>query len=107
MGLGILVGMARRHRRELPSLVRGTWLAAGLAVLQAASGAYVVLSRLELAATMLHSSIMALLFTVLCHLALEAAGPAWSLHGGVATAAGRPPSSLPGPAVTAGAEEPV
>ncbi|EKP94419.1 COX15/CtaA family protein [Thermaerobacter subterraneus] len=106
VGLGILVGMARRHRRELPSLVRGTWLAAGLAVLQAASGAYVVLSRLELAATMLHSSIMALLFTVLCHLALEAAGPAWSLHGGVATAAGRPPSSLPGPAVTAGAEEP-
>ncbi|QIA26431.1 heme A synthase [Thermaerobacter sp. PB12/4term] len=106
VGLGILVVMARRHGRELPALVRGTWLAAGLAVLQAASGAYVVLSRLELAAAMLHSSIMALLFTVLCHLALEAAGPAWSLHGGVATAAGRPPSSQPGPAVAAGAGEP-
>lgn len=61
------------------ALARGLAWAAVLAVLQALSGAYVVLSRLDLPATMLHSSLMALLFTVLCHVALEVAGPGWSV----------------------------
>lgn len=93
---------ARRYRRDVPALVRGVAVAAGLATLQALSGAYVVLSRLDLAAAMLHSSIMALLFTVLSHLALEAAGPGWALDAGQATAGHR----TDGPVAAAGAEEP-
>ena len=82
MGMGVLAGPAAPGTNAAAPgrvLPRGLSWAAVLAVLQALSGAYVVLSRLELAAAMLHSSLMALLFTVLCHLALEVAGPEWSL----------------------------
>ncbi|ADU50523.1 cytochrome oxidase assembly [Thermaerobacter marianensis DSM 12885] len=81
-----------------PGWVRGLSLAAGLAVLQALSGGYVVLSRLDLAATMLHSSLITLMFAVLCHLGLEALGPRWSLasYGAPGLALGSPGPGLGG-----------
>ena len=101
VGLFGLAAWARRYRDQAPGIVRAVQLAAALAVAQALSGAFVVFSRLDLAATMLHSSIMALLFTVLCHGALEAAGPGWALGtdaSGITLGSGRArPVTVPAP----------
>jgi cytochrome c oxidase assembly protein subunit 15 len=69
--LAFLVAVARRSRQSRPDLYRGVHLAAVLVVLQALAGAYLVLSRLSLGASLLHIAIMTLLFGVESYLALQ------------------------------------
>ncbi len=56
---------ARRFRTERPDLYRISLWASIFIVAQAVAGAFVVLSRLTLASTLLHAALMALLFAAL------------------------------------------
>lgn len=90
-GVLLLVGLAlaaRRVRRERPDIFKGSlWALIGI-VLQAASGAASVLSKLALPIMMLHSAIVTLLFGVLAYLCMQ------SLPAGTPLPSGPPP--LPG-----------
>lgn len=73
--LTALVLAARRMRGERPDIYRGAvWALWGI-VLQAASGALSVLSRLALPMMMLHSAIVTLLFGVVTYLCLQSLPP--------------------------------
>lgn len=56
---------SRRFKAARPDLYRTNILASGLIIAQAASGAFVIFSRLSLASTLLHAALMALLFAAL------------------------------------------
>lgn len=70
--LAFLALAARRIRTERPDIYRGAvWAVWGI-VLQAASGALSVLSKLALPMMMLHSAIVTLLFGVITYLCMQA-----------------------------------
>lgn len=69
--LAVLAWSARRVKDERPDVYKGSLLAFAGIVLQAASGAVSVLSRLALPAMMVHSAVITLLFGVLSYLCLQ------------------------------------
>ncbi len=69
--LAALALYAARWRGQRPDLCWGSLVALGLGLAQSASGAVLVLSRLDLLVSLAHSGIVALLFGTLCYLALH------------------------------------
>ena len=70
--LAALAIYAARWRRQRPDLFWGSMIAFGLVLAQSASGAVLVLSRLNLFSSLAHSGIVVLLFGSLCYLVLHA-----------------------------------
>ena len=66
-----LAWWARRLRVERPDLYRGALLAAALVIVQAAAGGLVVLTKLNIFATVAHGAIVTLYFGTLAYLALH------------------------------------
>lgn len=69
--LGQLVHVTAPLKARRPDLRNGAHLAATLGLLQVLSGAYLVFSRLSLGASLLHVSLMIVLFTNLAYLLLQ------------------------------------
>jgi cytochrome c oxidase assembly protein subunit 15 len=69
--LAVLWITARRTRTERPDLYRGSLIALAAVVLQALSGASVILSRLDVFATLLHGVLVSVMFGCLSYLALH------------------------------------
>lgn len=67
----VLLLMLRKLKHERPDLYRGSHVAWGLVLLQAASGAYLILSQLTVTADLIHVSIMTVLFTALSYLGMQ------------------------------------
>ncbi len=68
IALALVAGLAfwsRRFKAARPDLYRTNVLASLFIIAQAASGAFVIFSRLSLASTLLHAALMALLFAAL------------------------------------------
>lgn len=63
-----LAGWSYRMRATRPDLYRGSVIALALVVLQGLAGGLIVLTRLDLATTLAHTGIVALLFATLCFL---------------------------------------
>jgi len=68
--LFLLVTVLRRYR-ERGDLVRGTWYALILITLQAASGALNVLTAGQMLAALVHTTLIAVFFSVLCYLCFQ------------------------------------
>lgn len=75
LGAGILVLWvfleARKVRAERPALYRASHFALAVVVIQIASGAYLILSRLSTTADLIHVGFMTILFTLAAYLAVE------------------------------------
>jgi heme a synthase len=61
----------RKHHRNRGDLYYGSLLTFILVLLQALSGGYVVLSRLQLAPSLVHNAIISCLFAILCYLCFQ------------------------------------
>lgn len=77
-----VVEIARRAAKVRgcrPDLYRGAVAALVLVLVQSLGGGLIVLTRLSLPTTLLHSAVITLLFTLLSHLAMETLGHGWQL----------------------------
>ncbi len=72
--LWLLVTVVRNYR-EHRDIVRGTWWAFILITLQALSGAINVLTSGQLLAALLHTTLIAIFFSVLCYLCMQVGWP--------------------------------
>lgn len=74
----LIIGLTlatRRHYRMRKDLYNGSMWALTLTLLQISSGAYVVLTRIELFPALLHNAIISALFGVLCFLCFQTLAP--------------------------------
>lgn len=76
--LGFLITVLR-HYRERQDVVRASWWAFILITLQALSGTANVLTQGQLLAALVHTTLIALFFSVLCYLCMQVGWP-WKRH---------------------------
>jgi cytochrome c oxidase assembly protein subunit 15 len=72
--LALLVMVVRRYR-ERRDVLRGTWLAFIFVTLQALSGLMNVITEGQLLAALVHTTLIAIFFTVLCYLCMQVGWP--------------------------------
>ncbi len=72
--VGLLVWVLRRFR-ERRDLVRGSWWALVMVLLQGAAGALTVVSGGQLVVELIHSTLISVLFAVLCYLCMQVGWP--------------------------------
>ncbi len=76
--LGFLITVLR-HYRQRQDVVRASWWAFILITLQALSGAANVLTQGQMLAALVHTTLIALFFSVLCYLCMQVGWP-WKRH---------------------------